>query len=146
PEPSGSPEPDGDTPTSSDGSGPAPAGPDRLQIDAAEVVPQPGEQGIARGPVYLDSSEVLVLESFPVQLRLHLVGALPDPCHQLRVAVDAPDAQNNLSIAVYSVVLNQDLMCAQVLVPFEVSLPLDGLAPGTYQVRVNDQDLGPVTQ
>ncbi len=146
PAPTASPVPDGDTSSSSDGSDSSAVGPDLRQIDSAQVAPQPGEDAIAHGPVFLDSSEILVLESFPVQLRLHLIGSLPDPCHQLRVVVGAPDAQNGLSIEVYSVVLNEDLMCAQVLVPFEVSVPLEGLAPGTYQVRVNDQDLGQVTQ
>ena len=34
------------------------------------------------GPVYLDATEILYLESFPVQVRLVLRGALPTPCHE----------------------------------------------------------------
>lgn len=115
-------------------------------LDQAQVVPQPGEKDLDHGPVFLDTSEVLTLESAPPQLRLHLVGSLPDPCHALRVAIGVPDARKRIQIEVYSVVQNPDLMCAQVLVPFEVTVPLQGLQAGDYQVLVNDQDLGTVTQ
>ena len=115
-------------------------------LDQAQVVPQPEDKGLDHGPVFLDTSEVLTLESAPPQLRLHLVGSLPDPCHALRVAIGVPDARKRIQIEVYSVVQNPDLMCAQVLVPFEVTVPLQGLQAGDYQVLVNDQDLGTVTQ
>ncbi len=145
-EPPASPSPSEDTPVSSENSGSTTGDPSRNVLDQAQVVPQPGEELLERGPVYLDSSELLVLESAPPQIRLHLTGSLPDPCHNLRVTIGEPDANKRIQIDVYTVVLNTELMCAQVLVPFEITVPVEGLAPGTYQVSINEQDLGSVTQ
>ncbi len=135
---------DGSVP-SYDGGGGSTGDVPRNVLDQAQVQPQPGEQSLDRGPVFLDTSEVLTLESAPPQFRLHLTGSLPDPCHTLRVNVSAPDAQKRIQVDVYTVVLT-DMMCAQVLVPFEVTVPIEGLQTGTYQVQVNDADLGTITR
>ena len=55
--------------------------------------PQPGDAALIRGEVFLDSAQLLIRESYPPQVTLTLAGSLPTPCHQLRVAVAAPDAQ-----------------------------------------------------
>ncbi len=121
--------------------------PPRTVLDEAQVLPQPGEAQMDRGPVFLDASEVVELEGVAAQTAaIHLTGSLPDPCHALRVEVGAPDADNNIQVDVYSVVPNPDMMCVQVLVPFEVSVPLEGLAAGEFRVMVNEQDLGTFTQ
>ena len=96
-----------------------------------------------RGPVYLDSAELLVLESFPPQYRLALKGNLPDPCHELRVEIPVPDAENRIDIQVFSLA-DPGRICIQVLEPFEESFPLEGLTAGDYQVSVNGKSIGQV--
>lgn len=106
--------------------------------------PQPGDAALTRGQAFIDEQTLLVLESFPPQIRLALTGTLPTPCHQLRVAVAAPDAQNRIQVDVYSVV-DPGEICTQVLEPFQVSLPLEQYPAGTYSVWVNGQAAGEFT-
>lgn len=100
--------------------------------------PQPGDGALTRGNVYLDSTELLTMESYPLQFALVLKGNLPTPCHQLRVAVSPPDPGNKILVDVYSVV-NPDVMCVQVLQPFEVNHPLGSFPAGRYMLWVNGQ-------
>jgi hypothetical protein len=111
--------------------------------------PQPDDARLTRGEVFLDGAEVLVLESFPLQVRLHLAGSLPTGCHQLRVAVTPPDANNAIAVEVYTVV-DPNLMCAQVLAEFDQAIPLgsfptDEHPSGSYTVVVNGETAGEFT-
>jgi hypothetical protein len=114
--------------------------------------PQPmptstGDLGdMQEGPVFIDSSDLLIMESYPVQINLHLVGNLPTPCHQFQADVAAPDPQNQIHVRVYSLV-NPAVMCTQVLQPFDesVSIPMTGAADSTYSVWVNGELIGEFT-
>jgi len=103
--------------------------------------PQPGDSSLERGPVYLDSAEMLIMESFPVQIRLALTGSLPTPCHSLRVSVADPDPENRIAIEVYSLV-DPNMVCVQVLAPFEAGIPLGSYPVGHYTVLINGQPAG----
>lgn len=96
-----------------------------------------------RGPVYFDSLDVLVLESFPIQLRLVMEGNLPTPCHQLQYEIAAANAANEIHVDVYTTV-DPAITCMQVLQPFEesIAIPLDGLADGEYSLWVNGEQAG----
>lgn len=98
--------------------------------------PQPGDDNLTRGPIYLDLTEVLLLESFPVQVQLRLEGSRPTPCHALRVAVAPPDAQNQIAVEVYTVT-DPGQNCTQQLAPFAESLNLGSFPSGDYTVLVN---------
>lgn len=104
----------------------------------SNFIPSPTESNLMRGEVYLDSMELLSLESFPLQFMLALKGNLPTPCHQLRVAVSPPDADNKVIVDVYSI-SNPDEMCAQVLEPFEIDFPLGSFPAGRYMLWVNGE-------
>ncbi len=106
--------------------------------------PQPGDKSLERGPAHVEGAAVLVLESFPVQIMLTLSGSLPTPCHQLRVAVAAPDAQNQIAVEVYSVA-DPAQSCTQNLAPFEVNVPLGSFPSGSYTVLVNGTPMGEFT-
>ena len=106
--------------------------------------PIPGEDTMVRGQVSIDSAEVLLLESFPVQVRLNLKGALPTPCHQLRAKVSEPDEQKRIHVEVYALV-DPDQVCIQMLEPFETSINLGSFPGGTYSVWVNGEKVGDVT-
>jgi len=74
--------------------------------------PSPADEGMTRGEVYLDDAELLTLESYPLQFMLNIKGSLPTPCHQLRVAVSPPDAENKVNMEVYSIA-DPDQICVQ---------------------------------
>lgn len=94
-----------------------------------------------RSPLFLEKIEALIAMSYPPQVFLQLTGALPTPCHQLRVKVAKPDAQNRIQVEVYSVV-DGSLICIQVLESFDVNVPLGSFPPGKYTIWVNGQSVG----
>jgi len=95
--------------------------------------------GGVEGPVFVDSTEILYLESFPVQVRLSVRGSLPSPCHQTEWSVDTDGAA--IDVTLWSVVaLGQ--VCAQVLEPFEVSIPLGSFEAADLAVLLNGESIG----
>jgi hypothetical protein len=115
-----------DTPVSSDD----PATP---RPEEPVLVP---ENGLMRGNVYIDSTDLLTLESYPLQFVLQITGNLPTPCHQLRVEVSPPDVQNKVMVDVYSVT-DPAMMCIQVLEPFDKNVSLGSFPAGKYTLWVN---------
>lgn len=113
-----------------------------LAACAPTAVVNPTPDG-EKGPVFVSSAELLIMESFPVQVRLHITGDLPTPCHRFQAEVFEPDAENRIDVTAYSLV-NSDLMCAQVLKPFDesVSISMSGQAGGTYAVYLNGEFVG----
>ncbi len=101
-----------------------------------QFAPRPGDDSLIRAPVFIDSTDLRAMESYPRQFVLNIQGSLPTPCNQLRAMAAPPDDQNRIEITVYSVV-NQDRICAQVLSPFEINLPLGSFLPGKYEILVN---------
>src|SRR5690349_5972837 len=76
--------------------------------------PDPADANLSRGAAYVDSVELLTMESLPLQFSLHLKGTLPTPCHKLRVSANLPDPENKIRIDVYSIV-DPNVVCTQVL-------------------------------
>ena len=105
--------------------------------------PQPGDEKLARDPVVVEGSKVLIAQSPPSQIMLHLTGRLLTPCHQLRVAVSNPDALNKLMVEVYSVASSDP--CEATPEPFEVTVPLGSNLKGRYTVWVNGQQISEST-
>jgi len=103
-----------------------------------DYIPNPGDASLLRGEVYLDSVDLLTLESFPLQFTLILKGSLPTPCHKLRIAISPPDAENKILVDIYSLT-NPDEICVQMLEPFEVNFPLGSFPSGTYSLWVNGE-------
>lgn len=105
--------------------------------------PQAADATWQRDKATIESKDVLTMESMPPQFSLNLKGTLPTPCHQLRVSVQPPDVENRIEVEVYSVV-DPNLMCAQVLGPFETAVPLTGLPSGKYIILVNGEQAGEI--
>jgi hypothetical protein len=106
----------------------------------AILVPQPGEETLTRGAVYLDSVDLLTMESYPLQFSLLLKGNLPTPCNKLRVAVSPPDADKKIIVNVYSVSA-PDTVCIQMLEPFSVNFPMGSFPSGHYTLWVNGEQV-----
>lgn len=103
--------------------------------------PQPGDDTMQRGNVYLDAVDVLILESYPLQIDLAIQGSLPTPCHHLRVVASKPDQQNRIMVEMYSLV-DPDLICVQVLEPVQATIALGSFPSGHYTVWVNSEQVG----
>ncbi|HLF37501.1 MAG TPA: hypothetical protein VI520_06175 [Anaerolineales bacterium] len=97
--------------------------------------------GSIHGPVFIDQAELLIRESFPIQVDLRLSGSLPTPCATLGWSVADPDEQGRIEVEAYS---SQDaaLACIQVLQEFEETIPLGAYSTGSYSVWLNGERIG----
>ena len=107
--------------------------------------PIPGENKMKRGETTIAESDVLLLESYPVQVMMNLKGTLSTPCHHLRAKINQPDAQNRIQVEVYSL-YNPDEICIQMLQEFDTSIPLGSYPGGSYTVWLNGKQVGEFTQ
>ena len=90
--------------------------------------------------VHIDSVDVLILESSPLQVQLGVSGYTSNPCVELLTpAVSRKDNVFTVVLAQSQSLLGPDVACIAVTDPFEIFISLDvlGLAAGTYTVRVN---------
>lgn len=92
------------------------------------------------GQAMVNDIDIVLRESFPVQVGVTVKGDLPDGCTNLG------DAKQQLVGKTFNVNLETkklkdgDIMCTQALVPFETTITLDnvvGIAAGEYTVNVN---------
>lgn len=92
--------------------------------------------------IYFDSRDLLIAESYPVQIFLHITGNLPTPCHEFRSQVAEPDEQNRIYVTAWSE-SDPGAVCVQMLEPFDENLPIpmEG-AEGTYTVYLNGELVG----
>lgn len=103
------------------------------------VPPADGNAPISEtGEAIVESLEVRILESFPVQVQAVVRGQLPDPCAFIEstgVYVEGSTFRIRMTTA-----RQPNQRCAQVLTPFEEVVPLgaEGLPAGEYDVRIND--------
>jgi hypothetical protein len=122
----------------------SPADTDPNNSETSEVpsyLPNPGDTKLQRGNVFISESGIILRESFPVQVVLGLSGELPTPCHQLRVTIKPPDAENQILVEAYTVV-NPEINCIQVLKPFQEMIELGTFPSGHYTVWVNGTQVG----
>lgn len=98
---------------------------------------------LERGPAFITSADLLIAESYPVQVSLHFTADLPNPCGLAEVEVGKPDEQNRITVEVFSL-SSPDLMCIQAIESIEknVGIPMEGAADGTYSVWLNDKLVG----
>lgn len=108
-----------------------------------EYSPVAGDASLDQGNVFINESGIILMESFPVQVKLALSGELPTPCNHLRAVVSPPDANNEIQVAVYSVI-DPETMCTQVLAPFDVTIPIGNFTSGSYRVMVNGEPVGTI--
>ncbi len=102
--------------------------------------PQAGDDALQRGNAYIDSADILTMESYPPQFAVVLKGNLPTPCDKLRVVYNQPDAEKKIQLEVYSVA-DSKAVCAQVLEPFEQNISLGSFPNGHYTVWVNGKQM-----
>ena len=109
--------------------------------ESASGAPVPPNDDASGGKAYVEEVELMVMESFPVQVRAVIRGQLSDGCTEIqetRVIYDEASQTFRVQLDTYR---DPELMCTQALVPFEETVDLDvrGLSAGTYTVEVQDQ-------
>ena len=98
------------------------------------VEPPPPPQ---RSYVIIESVEALVLESYPMQIHLHVTGYYSSGC-QSEVFVDQWREGNEVFVEVYQLV-NPMIMCPEMLTRYDAIIPLEGgFVSGRYLIHVND--------
>ena len=100
---------------------------------SSTTLPTPGGQ---KGQAFVDSVDLLLLESYPVQVRATLHGSLPTPCHSLAWTLGEPVPDGRIVLEVYSR-YDPTQVCAQVLQPFEKSVPVGSFTSGSYVLVLN---------
>lgn len=86
--------------------------------------------------VYVDNLEILIMESFPVQVMVKVVGNLPDGCTSIVGSKSEMVDDSTFELSIFTE-RPEDMMCTMALVPFEesIGLEVEGLSAGTYFVK-----------
>jgi len=88
------------------------------------------------GLASVDEIDILILESFPVQINVTARGNLPDPCTEISEVLQEREGDTFfITIKTH----RSPGFCIQVLAPFEEIIPLKvySLPAGTYTVDLN---------
>ncbi|WP_340818678.1 hypothetical protein [Methanolobus sp. WCC4] len=105
-----------------------------------DETPDTVDDGYIYGNAVVEGTEVLILESFPVQVHVEVTGYLPDGCTEIdEENVEFNEEDNTFQVSI-TTKRPADAMCTQAIVPFERTVALDvyGLEKGVYIVNVND--------
>jgi inhibitor of cysteine peptidase len=94
---------------------------------------------VIHGTADVEEVDLLIMESFPIQVAVVASGNLPDGCTEIDQVQTSFDEESNTFSVEITTVRDPDAMCTQALVPFEERIDLDvrGLPAGTYTVDVN---------
>lgn len=95
------------------------------------------EQTTILGLAGVERIEPVLLESYPVQLRVLVHGWLPDGCTSLK-GFDQKVEGNEISMRILTE-RPREAMCTQAIKRFQETYPveIEGLAPGAYTLNVN---------
>lgn len=112
-------------------------------IDEPDLTPgedndrKPDEGKFIYGNATVQDIDIVILESFPVQVHVNARGYLPDGCTGIDEIIKS--RSGNLFSITITTKRQADAICTQALVPFEEVIPLDvvGLKAGVYDVNVN---------
>ncbi len=87
-------------------------------------------------PIQIDQVQVILAESHPVQVSVHVTGYLSDSCTVAR----EPEVRRSGDTVTVTILGDRPrlALCAQVILPYERTIPLGSFSPGSYTVRVND--------
>ena len=102
-------------------------------------MPRPPIDGNVDGEVWVTEADLRIMESFPIQVMLDVSGEKPTPCHEIFWTVE--DTGEVLKIEMISQVASGE-MCAQVIEPFTIAVPLGSWADEDREVQLNGEVVG----
>lgn len=108
-----------------------------LLVACQADTPQESSAKSTGNPAMVDGVEVVTRNEHQYAI---VIGFYPDPCTRISEIAQAVDG--NRFVISLSTDSPDDMLCAQMLAAFEVSLLLEtgGLPPGEYSVEVNDRE------
>jgi inhibitor of cysteine peptidase len=111
--------------------------PPRAQAAGRPDLGQGGGGNLMQVDTVIESVDVLILESFPMQLNLVVKGYQPDGC-DLPVIVEQSREENVVTVHIYRE-LEPDVMCTMMIVPYEETIQIEGgFEGGTVEIHVNE--------
>lgn len=112
--------------------------PDTTPTTSAPGPDNPVPAGWIESPFEPATLDLLVMESFPMQVRLDVGGDLPTPCH--RPFWTVVDDGTTIAVTIVSAAA-PDQVCIQVIEPVEFSIPLGDYSTSRV-VTVNGAEIG----
>jgi len=110
-------------------------------LDVDNLPPQQVDESdfVYGSDAVVEDMTVNLMESFPVQVSVSLVGYLPDGCTEIDETTSSLDDQT-FTIQIVTRRPAGDVACTMAIVPFEVTHDLDveGLQAGEYTVRYGE--------
>jgi hypothetical protein len=79
----------------------------------------------------------------PTRAELHIFGSMPSVCSELRIKVNPPNIDYQISIEIYSVA-DPKLNCENVFQQVDTSILLGAYSEGQYTVWVNENLVGSI--
>lgn len=114
--------------------------PTAMPTDTTQTAPTETPELVVGNEAYVETVQVLIMESMPVQVAVEITGNLPDGCTSITSITPERDGKE-FTVAITT---QRDIaaLCTEALVPFSerVSLDVIGLAAGTYTVSVAGRD------
>jgi hypothetical protein len=101
--------------------------------------PRPPIDGNIDGEVWITGTDLRIMESFPIQVMLDVSGDKPTPCHEIFWTVE--DDGEVIDITMISQV-SSDQVCAEVIEPFTIAVPLGSWEGESRQVVLNGEEAG----
>ena len=96
----------------------------------------PSQHSFVPGTLPIEAVDIVVLESFPYQLRAHVRGYLPDGCTRLDQVRQS--REGNVITVTITTLRERDAICILRIEIVERNIALEGsYLPGDYVLRVN---------
>ncbi len=91
----------------------------------------------------IDTLDLKVTETFPVQIFAVITGNLPNGCYSLG-SINQRRLDNRFELSISQIQLQTFAVCTQALVPFKETIPLEvyNLPKGSYEVYVHGKSAG----
>lgn len=137
---------DGDTPVTSPDTTVAPnpgstSTPDTTEPDFQGTPPEdnPAPVGWPEGPFFVEGTDLLIMESYPIQVRLDVSGTVPTPCNEpfWRITDDG----ETLAVELFTA-SDPEMACIQVISDVEIQIPLGSWAGESRSVELNGAVVG----
>jgi hypothetical protein len=115
-----------------------------LKQEENPYTPKTADLGMKEDGVILTS--VSLSERYdltPLRAELHVLGSMPSVCSELRIKVNPPNIEYQISIEIYSVV-DPKQNCENVFQQVDTTILLGAYSAGQYTVWVNDSLVGSI--
>jgi hypothetical protein len=105
-------------------------------VNCGSLPEDPSDMTLVVAPIQIDSVDVALAESFPIQAFSHVVGVVGDGCTTL-LPLEQRRSGNRVFVEIKAQ-RPKDAICTQIAKLFDQNIALGPFAPGDYELHVND--------